>query len=149
VDLFAAGDGQLDLGPAAAKIHTQRHQREAALGGLAREFGDLSAMQQQFPRAFRLVVHPVAHGVFRNVAAQQPNLAAVDLGVGVFEAGAAFAQTFHFRSRLDDAALQLFEDVVLVKCALIARDGLDAFFLVVGFFWVRHDNNSRSPLGRD
>src|SRR5439155_2039632 len=95
VGLLALGDGELDLGPALLEVEPQGHEREAALRRFGGELGDLTAVQQQLARPLRLVVQPIAHRVFRDIAAEQPDLAAFDLAVGIFETCLRFAQTLH------------------------------------------------------
>src|SRR5262249_48206442 len=85
VQLLAVGNGQLDLGPAVLEVHSQGNEGEAALRGLGGELGDLAAVQQQLARPLRLVIQPVAHRVFGDVAAEQPHFAVLDLGISVFE----------------------------------------------------------------
>src|SRR5262249_6597615 len=103
--LLATGHAQLDLGPAVLEVQPQRYQCEAALRGLAGELGDLALVQEELARPLGLVVELVAHRVFGDVAADQPHLAGVDLGVGVFQAGRPLAEAFDLGALEHDTAL--------------------------------------------
>ena len=61
------------------------NERQPFSDALPGELVDLAAVQEQLPRPLRLVVEPVAEHVFRNLRADQPHLAVVDPGVGVFQ----------------------------------------------------------------
>src|SRR5437870_8053483 len=105
-------------------------------------------MQEKFARPLGLMVLPVRHRIFRDVAADQPYLAVFDLGVGVLEAADAFTQTFHFRTRQRDAALDAVEDVVVVKRPLVSANELDTFFRVAVFPVACHRSYSRRHVNR-
>src|SRR5262249_52440216 len=130
-ELFSLGDRQLDLGQAALEVNAERYESEATFGSLAGEASNLAAVQQQFARPLRLVIHAIPHRVFRDIAAQQPDLTAVDLGVGVLQAGAALAQALDLGSCQDQPTLQRLEDLVVVQRALVATDRLDTLGIFI------------------
>src|SRR5262249_9771530 len=65
---------------------------------------------------------PVAHRVFRHVAAEQPDLPVLDLGVSVFEAGMPVAQALHLGAGEHQATLERLEHLVFVVRPLVAAD---------------------------
>src|SRR3712207_8586629 len=79
---LAPGQGELALDLALGEVQRERHQRQAALAGLADQPLDLLAVQQELAGAARLVVGPAAVRVLGDVQAAQPHLAVVDRGEG-------------------------------------------------------------------
>ncbi len=61
-----------------------------------------------------------------------------DFGVGVLQAGAAVAQTFDFRALQNQAALERVEDVVVMQCALVTANDLDAVLRALLLFFLGH-----------
>src|SRR4051812_8384502 len=79
VHLLAASQRQLDLGPAAAvEIDRQRNERQSVALYRPLQLGDFAVLEQQFPRAARLVVQAVAVAVFGDVAVDQPDFGTID-----------------------------------------------------------------------
>src|SRR5688572_27366079 len=138
-ELLAAGDGDLHLGPSLLEVHPERNQCEAALGSLAGELLDLAAMQKQLPGPLGLVVELVPPRVLGDVAVDEPDLAPLDLGIGVFETGARFAEALHLGAGQHQAALDGVEDEVLVMRAAIAADHLDVGVVVFAFLCLGHE----------
>ena len=92
VELLAARQPELDLGPAAlVDVQPQRHDRLALGLGPAQQLVDLGAVEQQLAGPLRLVVVAVAALERGDVGADQPRLAALDARVGVGQVGLAGA----------------------------------------------------------
>lgn len=135
VQLFALGDTEFDLRSAVLEIDLQRHQREALLRRFAGKPVDLPAMQQQFPDTLWFVIEPIAHFVFGDFAADEPEFAAVEFGISSVEVAIARAETFHLRAHQGQPRLDAIEDFVFVKRLAIAADDLNAVGFGVGFLF--------------
>ncbi len=90
---------QLELDAAVLEVQPPRHEREALLGGAAREALDLLAMEQQLARPVRLVVEVRRFLVRRDGEVDQPQLAVAQSREGFVDRDVAAAD------RLDLAAL--------------------------------------------
>ncbi len=89
-------------------------------------------MEQELARSLGNVVHPVGLQVLGDVAAEQPDLVAVDLGIGIFEVRLAVAQALDLGAGQDEARLDLLQQLVIVPRAAVAGDDLDAGFVGLG-----------------
>ena len=76
--LLAVRHGDFNFRESALEVHPQGHEREPLLCRFGRETGNLPTVQQQLPRPFRLVVEAVAHRVFGDFAADEPDFIALD-----------------------------------------------------------------------
>src|SRR5579862_1945644 len=94
VQVLALGERQFDLRarPRPGEIHPRRHQRQSPLLRARDQPLDLGPVQQQLPRALRVVVVAGRRPVGSDVDAHQPDLAIADLGIGVLELRLAIAQ---------------------------------------------------------
>ncbi len=81
VELLAARQPELDLGPTAGDVQLERHDRLALRAGATQQLVDLLAVEQQLAIALGLVVVAVPLFERRNVGADQPGLALLDPGV--------------------------------------------------------------------
>src|SRR3954449_6781201 len=82
VRLAALGDGELDLGLAAAvEIDRERDERHALARDGAEHPVDLARGQKQLPRPLRLVVETVAVAELGDVGVDQPHLAVLHFGI--------------------------------------------------------------------
>src|SRR6478609_7264223 len=69
VHLLASRERQFDLGPAAAiEIKRQRDERQTLARHRAVKLGDFACLEQQFPRAPRLMIEAIAVAIFGDVA---------------------------------------------------------------------------------
>src|SRR5699024_2976102 len=85
---------------------------------------DLAAVQQERTHAPRGVIPEVAARVLRDVKPPQPDLASIDGGISVHEAGLALPQGLDLRADEHHAALVGVEDVVVVaRLAVGGNDG--------------------------
>src|SRR5262245_54450214 len=109
-EFLAARQGDLDLHPALLEIDAQRDERLAARTGALRDAQDLRAVQQELAGAQRIVVRVSAVTVGRDVAVEQEDLAALDAGVRVLQAGLARTQRLDLRPEQHDAGLVAIAD---------------------------------------
>ena len=128
--LPAAADPHQHLHAALFEIHLQRHEREPLLQGPIRKLADLTAVHEQLPRPLRHMVELVGLVVFGNVAAEQPDLAAIDAAVGLVERHPPAAEALHLAADQRDAALERVEDLVVVAGLAIFRHHLLGRFVV-------------------
>ena len=82
-------------------------------------------MEQQLPRSLGNVVHPIGLDVLGDVAAHEPDLAAVEVGVSIFQVRLAVAQALDLGAGQDDPRLDLLQEVKLVPRAAVAGDDLE------------------------
>src|SRR4029453_10202562 len=84
VELLAARQGELDLGPPATRdVQPERADRLPPGLGRAEQLVELGWMEQQLARPLRLVVVAVALLERRDVRADQPRLPVLDPGVRI------------------------------------------------------------------
>ncbi len=83
-------------------------------------------MYQQLARPFGLVVEDIAHGVFGDVAPDQPKFTALDLGIGLLEAPRPIAQALDLGPRQHNPAFERLEDFVLVVGPPVTANGLQS-----------------------
>ena len=134
--LLASGERDLRFDAPVFEVQAQRHNRVPLRLRLAREFLDLMGVQQQLALALGRMVVPRAVEVFGDIGAFEPDLASlVDRDERLGERGATFAQRFDFGSGQDQTRLIGVFDGIVVPCALVLRDQLDA---VVLFVLLRH-----------
>src|SRR5690606_3878673 len=102
--LLSSGQGHLHLGNTPlVEVNAQRNEGDAAFLQLARQPPDLILVQQQLPRAGRLVVEPVPKRIRADMQVVQPHLPIPDEGVAVPQVRQASPQRLHFRARQHDA----------------------------------------------
>src|SRR5664280_2319326 len=124
VELLAAPEPDLQLRvPPAVDEEPERDDRQALRLGLAQQFVDLVAMEEQLPGALRLVVEAVAPGERRDVGADKPGLAALDPRVGLLETDVARPDRLDLRSGQDQAGLERVLDGVVVAGLAVEGDG--------------------------
>src|SRR5262249_30291018 len=85
--LFPLGQAQLHLGLAMGEIHACRNERQTSFLRLADETYDLTLVEQQLARPYRVVVETVRLLVLIDVGMQQEDLAVLDFGIGVLQIG--------------------------------------------------------------
>src|SRR6185295_2459550 len=122
VQLLAAGQADLDLDPATLEVDLQRHDRQALLGRLAHDAGDLALVEQQLAVALGLVIGVGAVAVRIDVTAPEPRLAVTHGGVGILEVHLPVAQGFDLGPAQHKAGLESLEDLVLVSRASVRCD---------------------------
>src|SRR6266511_1045404 len=118
---LAARQAEVDLDEVPLEVQPQRHQGEAALGDLAGELVDLPAVQQQLPRAGRLVALVAGAGVGGDPHVED-HVAAFDDGVGVLQRRLALPQGLHLAAAQHDAGLDGLDDLVVVAGTAVGRD---------------------------
>jgi hypothetical protein len=124
--LLSPPESDGDLGLAAQEVEFEGHEAQPlALHG-ADESIDFAAMEQEFARAHRIVVVPVALGVRRDVHPFEEHLASGDAGVGLLDGGLATAQRLDLGPGQHDARLPRLEDVEVVGRLGIAGDRMPA-----------------------
>src|SRR5204863_4839322 len=109
---LAPAQAELDLRDAVGEVDAHRDEREPLLLLLADQPLDLSAMQQQLPRAQRIVAALLALLVRRDVHVLEPQLAALDASVRLADRRAALPQGLDLRPGQDDAGLEALQDRV-------------------------------------
>src|SRR4030042_1905835 len=121
--LFAARQRNLHLRPPSRQVNARWNEGQALLAHIVEQAGDLATVEQQPPRATRLVVHPVGGLVRSDVGVDQPDLTPVVLHVRLSQADLSGA------NRLDLAALQshagldaVFEKEVMLRLAVRGDD---------------------------
>jgi len=129
--LAAAGNEQLDLGDPFLEIDRDGDQGHSLLAGLISQLGNLAAVKQELARSLGNVVHPVGLEILGDVAAVEPDLAAVDVGISVFQVRLAIAQALDLGAGQNEPRLDLLEELIVVARAPVARDDLDC--RIVGF----------------
>ncbi len=132
VAAFRQADANLDA--AFRKVDIERDQSETLLLGAFREFVKLSLVNEQLASSFWLVVHQVGLRVFVDVCSNEPQLAATDARVSLFDRNLGVADTLYFAADQRDPAFQFVDDVVLVSGLTVRTDVLrvrivDLFFL--------------------
>src|SRR5204863_1306623 len=101
--LLAADDGDLRLHPSALEVKAQRHNRQPLLDDLSLELVDFPAVEQELSLPFGFVILAIAVGVRRDMDADQPRLAPVDVHVAVLQIHLGFAQGLHLGAGQSDA----------------------------------------------
>src|SRR4051794_26732333 len=135
VQLLAFGDRQQELGAAAlVEVKLQRDQRHAFALDRAHQAVDLLFMQQQLARPLRLVIEAVGLQIFRDVGVDQPDLAALGIGVGFRDRGLAVADRLDLGAGQRDAGLDRVVDRIVEPRLAILRDDLDGALLFSGHF---------------
>src|SRR3989440_3859123 len=114
--LLATGERELDLCTAVFEIEPGRHERQALLGDLGREPVDLATVQEQLAGA----VGVVGLGgllVWRDVEADQPELAVARVGVGALQNRVALPERLDLAPGQREPRLDALEQAVLVPRA--------------------------------
>ena len=112
---FPLAEAILNFDPPVFEIHGKGDEGDPFLLRLFAKIGDLSFMQKELPVASLLMVVDVAELVGRDVAADQPHFIFEDLDVRLLQARVVVAERFDLRAGQNDARLQSFEDLVVVK----------------------------------
>src|SRR6185369_5204736 len=101
--------------------HLRWNKRQALLLNLPRELVYLAPVQQQFPRACRLVILAIAVTVRTDVHVHEPRFRLANLSVAVLQVAAPFANRLHFGAGERDTAFVSLEDMVVVVGLSITR----------------------------
>src|SRR5262249_32856405 len=125
------------------KVDREGNQRQPLLLGGGRELAEFPFLQQQLARPPRLVVLDVGLRILGDVAAEEPQLAVADAGVGLVERALVVPQALDFGPLEDDAALELVENVVFVRRLAVAGDDLGSARLGGG---LSGGHESSSPI---
>src|SRR5262245_7064776 len=123
VELLATGRADLELGATLLEVDPQRNQGQAALGDLASEAADLASVEQQFAITLGIVIGVGAMTVGADVAAEQPDLVVSHRRIRVLESDQAGAKRLDLGPPQHESRLDRLEDLVLVPCTPVARDG--------------------------
>ena len=123
VGVLAPPEADLELDPAALQVGAQRHEGEALLGDAAAQLQDLPLAQQQLAVAVRGVVHEVAVAVGGDPAADQEELAAAEVHVGVGEVEPALADGLHLGADERHPRLGPLEDLVVEQRLAVRGEG--------------------------
>ncbi len=132
VELLALAQPQEHFGSPFLEVELERDHRQPLFAPFGGEFLYFASMNEQFSRTLRYVIELVAPFVFRNVAAQEPQLAAAKPSVGFFKRNLAGPQAFDFASDQDYPALQRVEHQVLVMRAAVLRHQPLVVVLAIG-----------------
>ncbi len=118
--LLAFGQPEFDLSYAPlGEIDAERDEREPLLFRLAEELIDLLAVEEQFSRTERLVIHDVAVAVGTDVAVVEKDLVALHAGVTILQVYAPLSQGFDLRTLEHNARLELLiNEIVMVGLAI-------------------------------
>ena len=129
--LLAFGQPEFNLRKTSfGEINAERNEREPLLLRLAEEFIDLLAMEEQFPRTERLMIHDVAVAIGTDVAMVKKRLAALYAGVTVLEIHPSLSKGFHLRTLEHNACLELLlNEIVVVGLAICGYCLFEAIFL--------------------
>jgi len=119
-----ASQGQLDLGPPALKVETQRHKRQALFLHLSRQLTDLLSVEEKLAAASRLVVEAAGSGVGPYVGTHQPHLASLRPGVGIPQIHPPIADGLDLGAGKGNPGLQPLQDVVVVLGLAVDSDRL-------------------------
>ena len=112
-------------------IPTADHHRLEPLLCLPDQLVDLLPVQQQLPRAERLMVHDITVAVWTDVAMVQENLSVIDRRIAVLEIDATVAERFDLGPSQHDTGFQLFLDEVVVIGLAISRNDLVLILLLL------------------
>src|SRR5580765_223690 len=124
VVLLASGEADCHLHAAVLEIHANRHERHAALHGLANQLSDLVAMEQQLAAPERFVVRVPAVAVRADVHVVQKHFPIFDSGEAVAQVDAPFTDRFHFGAEQHHTRLETLEQVVVVAGLAVFSDAL-------------------------
>jgi len=127
VQLFALGQGQLNLDPAVLKVERQRYQGVAVPLDVAVEPHDLPLVHEQLALPQRIAVEEVALLVGADVQPDDEKLAVFDGAIAVLHVHRAGAETLDLGARQGDAGLEGLDDVVIVPGLAVLGDLLGSF----------------------
>ena len=99
--------------------------------GLDLKLVDFAPIQEQLAFPERVVVSRAARQVFRNMAVNQPSLAAANLGEGIAKGGFAFAEGLDLGAHEYQSCLEVIAEGVIVGGGAVLGDDLDAFVLLL------------------
>src|SRR5689334_23055168 len=107
------------------------------------QFVDLFASKQQFPTPPRLVVHPAAGAILRDMAVDQPDFLALDQRISLGDRAFAGAKSLYFGALQLDAGLEpVFDEIVEARPPILG----DHFRFVEFLNWWRHLKTVRAEL---
>jgi hypothetical protein len=150
VDLLALGQPDRHLHVAVPEVEPGGDERHPALGGLADQFSNLLAVQQQLAPPCRVVVRVATMAVRVDVDVVQPDFAAFHAREAVAEVHGAFADGLHLGADEHDARLERLEDVVVVKRLPVLGDVLlRRLALALRFHLIQTDSIGRPSATRD
>ena len=96
----------------------------ALAGDCTLELGNFPPFQQKLPRPARLMVEAVPMAVFGDVAVDQPDFLAFDVGIAFRDRALAVTERLHFGPRKLDAGFEPVLDEIIVPCAPVLGDDL-------------------------
>jgi len=143
IELLAASQSQLDLGPSLLKVDLQRNQGEASFLRLAENSLDFVAMQKQLSNPFGLVIVVGSMRVGTDMQSIEIDLSFFDSGVAIFEIGPAFPQGLHFGPKKHHTGLQGLHDLIIMIGLLVLADQAGTLICV---FLLSHGTLRRPPL---
>src|SRR5262249_34087811 len=114
----------LHLHAASLQVHLERHERQALLPYLHREPPDLLLVRQELSLPHRLVVELVGPRVRVDLRADEPELAAADVAVGVDERAVALAQRLHLAADEHQPGLERLVDLVVEPRLAVSEEHL-------------------------
>lgn len=122
---LAPAEAERHLGiPVIVEIDAQRHQRLTFLLQFGREFSELVGVYEEFAASGGLVVCCMSEFVGRDVEVHEPELAAVDAGIGLVKGCAPISKALDLGAEQHHAALYFFENFVPVGGLPIAAHGM-------------------------
>src|SRR5215510_1340177 len=122
VELLAARQADLDLGPASFEVQAQRNQGQPLLADLSPEPCDLSLVKEELPVALGIVVGVGAVAIGIDVASEEPTLSIPDGRIAILEVDHPVPERFDLGPAQYQPGLDRLEDLVLVTGAAIGRD---------------------------
>src|SRR3954465_518581 len=138
VGLAALGDGELDLGAAAAvEIDGEGDEGHALAGDRAEHLVDLAGGEEELARPLGLVVEAVAVAEFGDVGVDQPHLAVLHFGIALRDRAFAEAQRLHLGAGERDPRLIFVLDRIIEARPPVLGDDL----LLVERFGARADHD--------
>ena len=132
VMLFLAfGQPEFDLGEAPlGEIDAERDERESLLLCLPEEFIDFLAVEEQFPRTKRLMIHDVSVAIGIDVTVVKKHFTISHAGITILQVHAPIPQRFDFRTLKHDTCLELvFNKIIMVGLAICDHRFLEAVLL--------------------
>ncbi len=157
MELAPSRHADLDLGLTVAKVDAEGDQGEGLAGlGLLGEVSDLMTMDEQLALAIRVVAPEAGtKAPWGDVEAEQPQLMAIDPGIGISDLGLTFAQALDLGALEDHTTFEGLKDVVVVARLAVRRDAtisarvLLGVSLRLGAFGLCHiDKGTRGILGK-
>jgi hypothetical protein len=148
--LATAADPEEEFGHSSFEVHFQRDERKSLFERPVGKPLDLPAVEQQLAGALGDVIKTVRLHVFRDIAANEPDLAVLDPGVRLVERHPAAAQALDLAPDQDQAAFERIEhEVVVPGLAVLGHHPFIGFRLRAGVFSLilTRDGDSSSAQG--